>query len=90
MNEHDVFDQILHAARQPTPWEQDAPIAHLRAMNDGSSSERGALLLRSALPSLSAARLPGASTAWKVSRGSSRDPAATPMSRPDCSYHWQQ
>lgn len=38
------FDQILHAAEQLTPQEQDALIAHLRARSEASSSARGALL----------------------------------------------
>ncbi|MBN1310355.1 MAG: hypothetical protein JXB30_02975 [Anaerolineae bacterium] len=38
------FDQILRAARQLTPQERDALIAHLRAEDEDSSSERGALL----------------------------------------------
>ena len=38
------FDQILRAAEQLTPQEQDALIAHLRARDEISPSERGTAL----------------------------------------------
>lgn len=38
------FDQILRAARQLTPQEQDELIAHLRSGNEPSPSERDELL----------------------------------------------
>ncbi len=38
------FDQVLHAAEQLTPQEQDALIAHLRARSQVSPSERSARL----------------------------------------------
>jgi len=38
------FDQILRAAKQLTPQEKDDLIAHLRAGEEDSPSERGMLL----------------------------------------------
>ncbi len=55
-----TFDQVLQAAKQLTPEEQAALIAHLQSGSAASSAERGALLRQQLLAEFEKRKAAGA------------------------------